>query len=145
MAWPAFELYWNFQYFNASEKHCSRIRSDTTCYTWFLDRTPSAPQKWGALSVACHQGGGWCLSLCLNLDMHNWQQCIIFLTFSSFITIFFFPNLSFPNLSPHPSRCTNQCPIALRAPSSPLKYFVAKRACIAIGRWLVQPLSEGLH
>jgi hypothetical protein len=50
------------------------------------------------VSVACHPGGGWCLSPCLTLDMHccqwfSWQQCIIFFTLSSFIAFF--------HLTPH--------------------------------------------
>ena len=63
--------------------------SDATLHTWFLDLLPSDPQRWGALSVACHPGGGWCLSLCLTLDMHccwcdSWWQCIISLHFFFF-------------------------------------------------------------
>ena len=68
--------------------------SVVTRYAWFLDRTPSAPQIMGALSVACHPSGGWCLSISLTLDMHyclrvSWQMCIIFFIFF-FLHSFFF-------------------------------------------------------
>jgi len=39
--------------------------SDAIRHTWFLDLSPSDPQRWGALSVACHPGCRWYLSLCL--------------------------------------------------------------------------------
>ena len=39
--------------------------SDSIRHTWFLDLSPSDPQRWGALSVACHPGCRWYLSLCL--------------------------------------------------------------------------------
>ena len=34
-------------------------------HTWFLDLSPSDPQRWGALSEACHPGCRWRLSFCL--------------------------------------------------------------------------------
>ena len=39
--------------------------SDAIRHTWFLDLLPSDPQRWGALSVACHPGCRRYLSLCL--------------------------------------------------------------------------------
>ena len=39
--------------------------SDAIRHTWFLDLSPSDLQRWGALSVACHPGCRWYLSLCL--------------------------------------------------------------------------------
>ena len=60
---------------------------------------PSDPQRWGALSVACHPGGGWYLSLCFPLGYALLPVSQLAAVYH-ILYIFFFYHF----LSPHPSR-----------------------------------------
>ena len=74
--------------------------SDSIRHTWFLDLSPSDPQRWGALSVACHPGCRWYLSLCLPFGHALLLVSQLATVYHTIIFIFFFSTF----LTPHPNR-----------------------------------------